>query len=432
MDELETPRGPFSTIDEALEDLRAGKMIVLVDDEDRENEGDLCCAAEFVTPEMINFMSREARGLICLALDAKIVDQLELPMQVAENSSRFGTAFTVSIEAKHGVTTGISAADRARTIRTAVNPAAKPADLVRPGHVFPLRAKEGGVLVRAGQTEGIVDLARLAGLRGAGVICEIMNEDGSMSRVGDLERFCARHSIKMCNVADLIAWRRRHEKLVERTVTVDLPTRFGPKFDVHVYRSKVDGMAHLALCLGIPRPVDDAGAPPIKDPVLVRVHSECLTGDLLGSLLCDCGAQLHLALDAIAREGKGILLYMRQEGRGIGLENKLKAYHLQQTKGLDTVEANQALGFPADIRDYGLGAQILRDLGVRRIHLLTNNPRKYHALKGYGLSIDGRVPIQASSNPSNEKYLWTKATKLGHLLDAIEPPRKDTGSSEPR
>ncbi len=435
MDDENNPSGPFCSIEEALDDLRQGRLIVLVDDEDRENEGDLCCAAEFVTPETINFMSREARGLICLALDAKIVDQLELPMQVADNSSRFGTAFTVSIEAKHGVTTGISAADRARTIRTAVNANAKASDLVRPGHVFPLRAKEGGVLVRAGQTEGIVDLARLAGLRPAGVICEIMNDDGTMARVGDLEKFCAKHSIRMCSVADLIAWRRRNEKLVERTVTVDLPTRFGPKFDLHVYRSKVDGMAHLALCLGIPRPVDDSGAPPLKDPVLVRVHSECLTGDLLGSLLCDCGAQLHMALDAIANAGQGILLYMRQEGRGIGLENKLKAYHLQQTKGLDTVEANQALGFPADIRDYGHGAQILRDLGVRRIHLLTNNPRKYHALKGYGLTIDGRVPIQASPNPSNAKYLWTKAAKLGHLLDPqpaptdrpAAPPASDPG-----
>ncbi len=411
---MSTKTSAFSPIPEALQDLRDGRMIVLVDDEDRENEGDLCCAAEFVTPAIVNFMAKEARGLICLALAPEIVDRLELPLQTLDNSSRFGTAFTVSIEARHGVTTGISAADRARTIQVAIQDDVSPSDLVRPGHVFPLRAKAGGTLVRAGQTEGIVDLARLAGLKPAGVICEVMNDDGTMARVPDLEKFIAKHQIKMCSVDDLIAYRRRHERLVEHTVMVDLPTRFGVDFDVHVYRSKIDERAHLALCLGIPKPVAEAGAPPINDPVLVRVHSECLTGDLLGSMLCDCGPQLHLALQAIANAGQGILLYMRQEGRGIGLENKLRAYHLQQTQGLDTVEANQALGFPDDIRDYGIGAQILRHLGVRQLRLLTNNPRKYHGLKGYGLSIAERVPIVVEPNPRNSKYLKTKAEKLGH------------------
>ena len=422
----------FSPIPEILHELRAGKMIVLVDDEDRENEGDLCCAAEFATPEVINIMARDARGLICLALAPEIVDQLELPMQSSKNESRFATPFTVSIEARQGVTTGISAADRARTIQAAVSKDARPEDLVTPGHVFPLRAKEGGVLVRTGQTEGIVDLARLAGLRPAGVICEIMNEDGTMARVPDLTEFVERHRIKMCSVADLIKYRRCNEKLVERSVTIGLPSSFGVEFDLHVYGTKISQQVHLAICLDIPRPVDTAGAPPIQEPVLVRVHSECLTGDVLGSLLCDCGTQLQMALKAIVKQGRGVLLYMRQEGRGIGLENKLKAYHLQQTQGLDTVEANQALGFPADIRDYGIGAQILRDLGVRRINLLTNNPRKYNALKGYGLTIESRVPLQVDPNPCNEKYLRTKAEKLGHVFD--HQPRsggKGPGGGDP-
>ena len=404
----------FSPVPEILADLRQGKMIVLVDDEDRENEGDLCCVAEFVDAQKINFMARDARGLICLAMAPELIDKLELPMQTSENSSRFGTAFTESIEARTGVTTGISAADRAHTIQTAIADDATPRDLVRPGHIFPLRAKEGGVLVRTGQTEGIVDLARLAGLKPAGVICEIMNDDGTMARVPDLRTFCAKHDIKMCTVASVIEYRRRHEKLVELSVSVDLPTRFGVTFDVHVYRSKIDERANLALCLGIPKPVGAAGAPPIEGPVLTRVHSECLTGDLLGSQLCDCGSQLQMALQAIAREGRGVLLYMRQEGRGIGLENKLRAYHLQQTEGLDTVEANQALGFPPDIRDYGIGAQMLRHLGVRDLRLLTNNPRKFHGLQGYGLSIVERVPIIAEPTSTNERYLRTKAEKLGH------------------
>jgi 3,4-dihydroxy 2-butanone 4-phosphate synthase/GTP cyclohydrolase II len=415
----------FSPIPEILTDLRDGKIVVLVDDEDRENEGDLCFAAEFATPEKINFLAREGRGWICLAMTSNLADRLDLPLQTASNGSRFGTAFTVTIDAARGVSTGISAHDRSTTILAAIADDGKPEDLVRPGHIAPIRAKEGGTLVRAGHTEAIVDLATLAGLKPAGVICEILNDDGTVARVPDLEKFCARHGLKMASIADLIEYRRRNEKLVTRTVTVDLPTRFGATFQVHVYRSKIDERPHLALSLGLPQPVGDVGAPPLQEPVLTRVHSECLTGDLLGSTLCDCGSQLDLALERIAAEGRGVLLYMRQEGRGIGLENKLRAYHLQQTKGLDTVEANLALGFPADIRDYGLGAQMLRDLGVRRLRLLTNNPRKYNALKGYGLSIDERVAIEVKANPANERYLRTKADKLGHQLDAFAPPRDD-------
>jgi 3,4-dihydroxy 2-butanone 4-phosphate synthase / GTP cyclohydrolase II len=421
-------QGPFATIPEILEDLRNGKLVVLCDDEDRENEGDLCFAAEFATPQLINFLIRNAGGLICLAMAPALVDRLSLPMQSEKNDSKFGTAFTVSIEAKRGVSTGISAADRATTIRAAIADDASPNDLARPGHVFPLRAKEGGVLVRAGQTEGIVDLCRLAGLKHAGVICEILNEDGTMARVPDLERFCAKHSLKMGNIADLIEYRRRNEKLVRRTVSVKMPTRFGVEFDVHVYRSDIDDRPHLALALGLPAPVDGAGAPPIAEPVLVRVHSECLTGDVLGSMLCDCGSQLERALEEVAAVGRGVVLYIRQEGRGIGIENKLKAYHLQQTQGLDTVDANLALGFPADIREYGTGAQMLLDLGVRRIRLLTNNMRKYHALKGYGLTIDERVPLVIHPNPHNEKYLRTKAQKMGHDFgppNDMSPPRTE-------
>ncbi len=420
VDDARPADSPFRPIPELLEEMRSGRMIVLVDDEDRENEGDICCAAQFVTPEIINFMAKHARGLICLALDSQIVDQLELPLQSNENTSKFGTAFTVSIEARSGVTTGISAADRARTIQTAIKDDAKPADLARPGHVFPLRAKDGGTLVRAGQTEGIVDLARLAGLKPAGVICEIMNDDGTMARVPDLIRFCKAHGIKMGSIADLIAYRRRHEKLVERTVSVKLPSRFGADFDLHVYRSRIDGVAHLALTLGLPQPSADGPTPEIPTPVLVRVHSECLTGDVLGSLLCDCGSQLHQAIEKIVAHGSGVLLYVRQEGRGIGLENKLRAYHLQQTQGLDTVEANTALGFPPDVREYGTGAQILLDLGVRQMRLLTNNPRKYHAMKGYGLTIAAREPIQTDPNPSNVKYLRTKKDKMGHIFDHLD------------
>jgi 3,4-dihydroxy 2-butanone 4-phosphate synthase/GTP cyclohydrolase II len=408
----------FAGVPEVLEDLKAGKLIILVDDEDRENEGDLVCLAELVTPEIVNFMARHARGLICLPMEKALADRLDLPLQVERNTSRMGTAFTVSIEARTGVTTGISAADRARTIRTAVDPACKPEDLVRPGHVFPLRAMPGGVLRRAGQTEGAVDLARLAGRTPMAVICEIMNEDGTMARMPDLRAFAQRHGLRIASVADIIQFRRRTERLVELVVSIDLPTRHGD-FKAHLYRSAVDGSEHIALSKGEPTPGVQDGLP---QPVLVRVHSECLTGDVLGSLRCDCGGQLEAALHRISAEGEGIVLYMRQqEGRGIGLANKMKAYHLQQTQGLDTVEANKALGLPVDVRDYGVGAQILRDLGVRRMRLLTNNPSKYHALSGYGLQITERVPLQVATDRHNEDYLRTKRDKLGHDLE-LPPP----------
>jgi 3,4-dihydroxy 2-butanone 4-phosphate synthase/GTP cyclohydrolase II len=411
----------FTAIPEILDELKNGKMIVLVDDEDRENEGDLCVAAEKATPETINFMAKHARGLVCLAMDQAMVDRLELTQQVESNDSKFGTAFTVSIDARYGITTGISAFDRARTIQVAIADNAKPSDMVRPGHIFPLRAVQGGVLKRTGQTEGMVDLARLAGLKPAGVICEIMNEDGTMARLPQLKEFIKRFNIKMCAIADLIHYRRRHENLIERVATVKLPTRHGD-FDLHVYHSKVDSYQHLALCKNMP--VRTGSQPRLEEPILVRVHSECLTGDIFGSRLCDCGTQLDMALKMIAHRGKGVLLYMRQEGRGIGLENKIKAYHLQQVKGLDTVEANQALGFADDVRDYGIGAQILADLGVKRMELLTNNPRKFHALHGYGLEIAARVPIVVEPNEANVRYLKTKKEKLGHLLEK-EPGDKD-------
>ncbi|MHC4941801.1 MAG: bifunctional 3,4-dihydroxy-2-butanone-4-phosphate synthase/GTP cyclohydrolase II [Planctomycetota bacterium] len=406
----------FATIPEILEELRAGRMIVLVDDEDRENEGDLCVSAEGATAEVINFMAMHARGLICLAMDQAMIERLELPQQAENNDSKFGTAFTVSVDARYGITTGISAYDRARTIQVSIADNAKSSDLVRPGHIFPLRAVPGGTLKRAGQTEGIVDLTRLAGLKAAGVICEIMNEDGTMSRLPQLEEFIKQHNLKMCAVAELIQYRRRHERLIERIVKVNLPTRYGD-FDLHVYHSKVDSYQHLALCKNIPERT--GSQPRLEEPVLVRVHSECLTGDLFGSMLCDCGNQLDVALRNIAEHGKGILLYMRQEGRGIGLENKLKAYHLQQNKGLDTIEANQALGFADDVRDYGIGAQILADLGVKRMELLTNNPKKFHALDGYGLEIVKRVPIVIPPTDKNVGYLKTKKDKMGHYLDEI-------------
>jgi len=411
---------PFSPIPEILDELRAGRMIVLVDDAGRENEGDLVIAAEKVTAEAINFMARFGRGLICLPMSPEKIDALGLSPMTGRNETRYGTAFTVSVEARAGVSTGISAADRAHTILTAAKPDARPGDLVSPGHVFPLRAREGGVLVRAGQTEGAVDLMRLAGMVPAGVICEVMNEDGTMARVGDLEKFIATHGLKMCSVADVIEYRRRREKLIQRSVSITLPTVAGA-FDVILYTSLVDPMPHLALCMG-GIGSDKAPKDLAERSVLVRVHSECLTGDVFGSLRCDCGLQVRSAMEQIAKEGLGVILYMRQEGRGIGLENKLKAYKLQQEDGLDTVEANVHLGFPPDKRDYGIGAQILVDLGVRTMRLLTNNPDKRAGLEGYGLSIDERIPLQTVPTKENRAYLRTKQEKLGHLLDVGPEP----------
>ena len=395
----------FATVEEAIEDIRAGRMVVVCDDEDRENEGDLTMAAQFVTPEAINFMAKEGRGLICLALTPQRCDELGLELMAAKNESPFDTPFTVTIEARDGVTTGISAADRARTIQVAIDPQSAPRDLVQPGHIFPLKSKPGGVLERTGQTEASVDLARLAGLNPSGVICEVMNDDGTMARVPDLEPYCERHGLKMITVADLIAYRRRHDKLVERVVTTRLPTAFG-EFDVVGYRSLVDDKHHVAMVKG-----DVEGQ---KD-VLVRVHSECLTGDVFHSLRCDCGEQLESALAMIEHEGQGVLLYLAQEGRGIGLLNKLKAYKLQDT-GLDTVDANLELGLPVDLRDYGIGAQILSDLGLSSIRILTNNPKKIRGLEGYGLSVSDQIPIVHAANPHNEAYLRAKRDRLGHSL----------------
>jgi 3,4-dihydroxy 2-butanone 4-phosphate synthase/GTP cyclohydrolase II len=407
---------PPSPIPEVLAELAAGRMIILVDDPSRENEGDLAMLAEHATPAAINFMAREARGLICLPLAGELCDRLDLRPQVERNGSRMGTAFTISIEAASGVTTGISAADRARTIRVACDPLARPEQLVSPGHVFPLRARDGGVLVREGQTEGIVDLARLAGARSpAGVICEIMNEDGTMARMPELEAFAARHGLKIATIEDLIAYRRRNERLVEPVVMdVPMPTRHG-RFVSHLFHSVVDGAEHVALTMGMPGPTGDGPRTAVDEVVTVRVHSECLTGDVFGSERCDCEPQLHQALERLAAEPRSVLLYLRQEGRGIGLANKLRAYQLQD-QGLDTVEANQALGLPADLREYGIGAQILHYLGVRRMRILTNNPKKLHGLAGYGLELVDQVPLQTVSNPNNVKYLQTKRTKLGHLL----------------
>ncbi len=399
----------FNTIDEAIDDLVKGKMIILVDDEDRENEGDLCMAAEKVTPQAINFMAKYGRGLICLSLTPERVEELKLPMMSEQNTSSFGTAFTVSIEAKKGVTTGISAADRATTIMTAINPAAKPEDIARPGHVFPLRAKPGGVLQRAGQTEGSVDLARLAGLYPAGVICEIMNDDGTMSRVPELMEFAKLHQLKIVTIKDLIRYRTRTERFVHRVSVTKLPTEYGGDFTAIAYGNDLDPNVHIALVKGEIEP---------DEPVLVRVHSECLTGDVFGSKRCDCGEQLHRAMEIIRDEGKGVILYMRQEGRGIGLVNKLKAYELQD-KGLDTVEANLQLGFKADLRDYGIGAQILVDLGIRKMKIMTNNPKKIVGLEGYGLKVVERVPVEAKPHEKNLIYLKTKKKKLGHMLENV-------------
>lgn len=398
----------FNTIEEAVEDIRQGRIVILVDDEDRENEGDLCMAAEKVTPEAINFMAKHGRGLICLSLTPEKVDSLRLEMMTDKNTSSFGTAFTVSIEAKRGVTTGISAKDRAVTILTAAAPDAKPDDLSRPGHVFPLRARPGGVLQRAGQTEGSVDLARLAGLTPAGVICEIMNDDGTMSRVPELMKFSQRHELKIVTVKDLINYRMRKELLVKRIADVTMPTEYGD-FRAIAFGNQVDENVHIALIKG---DVSHGG------PVLVRVHSECLTGDVFASKRCDCGEQLHKAMRKIEKEGRGILVYMRQEGRGIGLANKLRAYELQD-KGLDTVEANIKLGFQPDLRDYGIGAQILVDIGVRDMKLITNNPKKIVGLEGYGLKVAERVPLEVTPHDKNIIYLKTKKKKLGHILGNV-------------
>ena len=397
--------GVFSTVEEALEEIRRGRMVVVCDDEDRENEGDLTMAAQFITPEAINFMATHGRGLICLSLTPERCDELGLDLMAAKNESPFETPFTVSIEAAEGVTTGISAADRARTIQVAIDPDSTSRDLVQPGHVFPLKSKPGGVLERTGQTEAAVDLARLAGLNPSGVICEIMNEDGTMARVDDLVPYCERHGLKMITVADLISYRRKHDRLVERIVSTKLPTAFG-EFTAVGYRALLDEKHHVAMVKG-----DVAG----EEDVLVRVHSECLTGDVFHSLRCDCGDQLASALAMIEKEGRGVLLYLSQEGRGIGLLNKLRAYKLQE-EGFDTVDANLKLGLPADLRDYGIGAQILGDLGLSSIRILTNNPKKIIGLEGYGLSVSEQVPIQAVPNPHNQAYLDAKRDKMGHVL----------------
>jgi len=396
-----------STIDEAIEDIKNGKMVILVDDEDRENEGDLCVAAQHVTPKAINFMAKYGRGLICLSMAGELADRLNLPLMTTNNKSQFGTAFTVSIEARKGVTTGISAKDRATTILTAVADDAKADDLVSPGHVFPIRARKGGVLVRTGQTEGSVDLARMAYLKPAGVICKIMKEDGSMARMPDLDLFAKEHGIKIVTVADLIDFRMQHERLIKRVAEAMLPTGYGGEFKIIVYENDVDDMKHIALVKGDIQP---------EDEVLVRVHSECVTGDLFGSLRCDCGEQLHKAMEMVDKEGKGVIVYMHQEGRGIGLANKIKAYNLQD-HGRDTVEANIELGFKEDLRDYGIGAQILVDLGVRKMRLMTNNPKKIVGVEGYGVKVVERVPIEIRPNKNNVRYLKTKKDKMGHLLE---------------
>jgi 3,4-dihydroxy 2-butanone 4-phosphate synthase/GTP cyclohydrolase II len=403
---------PHLSVEEAIRDIRAGKMIILVDDEDRENEGDLCMAAEKVTPDAINYMAKYGRGLICLSMTGEKADSLDLPPMVDNNQSPLGTGFTVSIEARCGVTTGISAADRARTILTAVAEDTQPRDLVRPGHIFPLRARDGGVIVRAGQTEGSVDLSRLAGLNPSGVICEIMDDDGTMARMPSLEKFSDEHDIGICTIADIIEYRMRTESFVRRAAETVIPTIFAGEFKAVVYENDVDGLLHIAMVKGELDP---------EQPVLVRVHSECLTGDIFGSLRCDCGPQLQQAMSMIEGEGNGVLLYIRQEGRGIGLVNKLKAYALQD-QGFDTVEANEKLGFKPDMRNYGIGAQILVDLGVRKMRLLTNNPKKMVGLEGYGLSVVDQVNIEVEPNEFNKCYLECKKLKMGHLLNLDATP----------
>jgi 3,4-dihydroxy 2-butanone 4-phosphate synthase/GTP cyclohydrolase II len=399
------------SVEEAIDQIRSGNMVILVDDEDRENEGDLTMAAEKVTPAAINFMAKYGRGLICLSMTSDHCDRLDLPPMVKNNTSPFQTGFTISIEAKHGVTTGISAADRATTIQTAVADDAKASDLVRPGHIFPLRARDGGVMVRVGQTEGSVDLARLAGLKPAGVICEVMDEDGTMARMPALDEFSEKHGIGIVTIADLVEYRMRAESFVHRAAATTIPTEHGGEFEMIAFENDVDKLLHIALVKGEIDP---------EQPVLVRVHSECMTGDIFGSLRCDCGDQLHRAMKMISKEGAGVLVYLRQEGRGIGLVNKLKAYELQQKQGMDTVEANRKLGFKDDLRDYGIGAQILRNIGVRRMRLLTNNPKKMVGLEGYGLSIVEQIPIEIEPNEFNRCYLECKKLKMGHTLQLDE------------
>ncbi len=421
---------PISPIEEVVEDLRQGRMIILVDDPDRENEGDLAMLADAITPEAINFMAKEGRGLICMPMSGEVCDRLELGMQAANNTNAHGTGFTISIEAAKGVTTGISAADRAHTIKVAAKADAKASDLARPGHIFPLRAKDGGVLVRGGQTEGMVDLARLAGGTPTGVICEIMNDDGTMSRMPQLEVFAEKHDLKISTIADLIEYRRHNEQLVEPLVDKPVPIQTDQGiFQMHLFRSKLDGKEHVALTHGLPETEGVDPAEPVDGAVYVRVHSECLTGDVFGSQRCDCGPQLDKAMQILASKERGVLVYLRQEGRGIGLANKLKAYHLQD-KGMDTVEANEALGLPVDLREYGIGAQILFHLGVRQMNLLTNNPKKIHGLSGYGLELLDQVPLEVEPNPNNVRYLRTKRERLGHTLSGALDAPTDTGHPE--